>query len=250
MLVSAGAVYGLAATDAFGYGRLEINGASITPESVVSDRLALVPGTNVFTISTAPLEASLLEIPAIAGADISIGLPGPVAVDIDEREPILVWVVRDRSYLVDDTGFVFAELGESPPAGIAELPRIADERARSSSLAVGQLVAPIDLDAASRLASLTPAQVGSAAARLSVGITDALGFVVRSGPKGWTAVFGSYVHSIRTPDLIPGQVQALTVLIHDVGEARIETAILGDDRTGTYVPRATPKPKPSSTPKP
>lgn len=250
MLVTAGAVYGVAATDAFGYGKLEIRGASITPESVVTDRLALVPGANVFTIATGPLEASLLEIPAIAGADISIGLPGTVAVAIEEREPILVWQVGERSYLVDDTGFVFAEVGETPPEGVGELPRIVDERARSSSLAVGQLIAPIDLDAASRLASLTPGQVGSSAAALSVGITDALGFVVRSGSKGWTAVFGSYVHSIRTPDLIPGQVQALTVLIHDVGEARIETAILGDDRTGTYVPRATPKPKPSATPKP
>jgi hypothetical protein len=110
---------------------------------------------------------------------------------------------------------------------------------------------PVVLDAATRIASLTPSQVGSHASALHVAVTDARGFVVSTGDSGWTAVFGSYGRSQRTPALIPGQVQLLGALLAG-REDRIETVILADDRDGTYIAKPTPKAsaKPSASPRP
>ncbi len=103
MLVSALAVYGLSATSAFGFGRLEIDGAILTSEAAIRDRLELVEGQNLFEIATEPLEARIREIPAVAAVDISLGLPDTVAVQIVERVPILVWQIGERRLLVDDS---------------------------------------------------------------------------------------------------------------------------------------------------
>jgi hypothetical protein len=247
MLVTAGAIYGLAATSAFGFGRLQIEGAAITPEAVIRERLALKPGENLFQIETEPLESSLLEIPAVAVADISLGLPDTVAVRIEERRPILVWRVGDHRFLADDTGLLFASQDSAAPPSVAKLPVIADDRAASKGLAIGKRIDAVDFDAARRLASLTPVVIGSAASGLSVGVTDMNGFVVSSVPKSWVAVFGFYGRSLRTTELIPGQTQLLQKLL--LGrEPTVATVILADDRDGVYIPKATPTP--SATPKP
>jgi hypothetical protein len=247
MLVSALAVYGLAATSAFGYARLQIEGATITTEEMVRDRLDLAEGQNLFEIATEPLEARLREIPAIARAEISLGLPDTVAVRIEERRPILVWRIGNRRLLVDEAGLLFARLSGPPPPAVAELPVVVDDRARSNRLAVGLTIDPVDLDAATRLASLTPEAVGSAASGLSVGITDQNGFVLSTVPESWVAVFGFYGRSLRTPELVPGQAQLLQRLL--LGrEANIAVVILADDRDGTFVPKPSASPSASAAP--
>jgi cell division septal protein FtsQ len=247
MLISAGAIYGLAATSAFGFGRLQIDGVTITPEAAIRERLALTEGENLFEIETQPLEARLLEIPAIAVADISIGLPDTVAVRIEERKAILVWQIGERRLLVDEAGLLFFRLDKSPPASVAELPVIIDTRAASAKLGVGVTVDPVDFDAARRLASLTPEAVGSSASGLSVGVTDENGFVVSSVPKSWVAVFGYYTPTLRKTDLIPGQTQVLKNLL--LGrEPTVAVVILGDDRVGTYIPKASSSPAASPSP--
>jgi hypothetical protein len=250
MLVCAGAIYGITATSAFGYdpASLKIEGNSVVERDVIRDRLGLTDGENLFEIATDPLAARLAEIPAIARADVSIGLPAMVSVRIQERTPVLVWEAGERSFLVDREGLLFAELPKNPPAVLASLPVIFDEREASGSLRVSATLDPVDEDVATRLASLTPAQAGSSATGLSVGVTDVNGFVLRTVPASWVAVFGFYGLSLRTPDLIPGQVVALQKLLGRVGESNVATVILADDREGVYVPKATPKPSP--TPKP
>jgi hypothetical protein len=247
MLFSAGAIYGLAATSAFGFGRLQIEGTTITSDAAIRERLALTEGENLFEIETQPLEARLLEIPAIAVADISIGLPDTVAVRIEERRAILVWQIGERRLLVDEAGLLFFRLDKSPPASVAELPVIIDTRAASAKLGVGVTVDPVDFDAARRLASLTPEAVGSSASGLSVGVTDENGFVVSSVPKSWVAVFGYYTPTLRKTDLIPGQTQVLKNLL--LGrEPTVAVVILGDDRVGTYIPKASSSPAASPSP--
>jgi cell division septal protein FtsQ len=248
MLCSAGAIYGLTAGSAFGVSRVDVEGAAITGASTITDRLALVTGQNLFDIATEPLAASLREIPAVATADVSIALPDRVSVTIVERRPIVVWQVGERRLLVDERGLLFADLASSAAApAVDALPVVTDSRAASADLAVAKTLDPVDLDAAFRLASLTPAQVGSSAAALTVAVTDEHGFVVSSGPKGWEAWFGFYGLSLRTPELIPGQVQLLTTLLAG-REPTVKTVILADDREGTYISKVTPKP--SATPKP
>jgi hypothetical protein len=248
MLVSALAVYGLSATSAFGFARLQVEGATITTEQVVRERLDLAEGVNLFEIATEPLEARIREIPAVAAAEISLGLPDTVAVRIEERVPILVWKIGARRLLVDNTGLLFARLDKSSSVPVADLPVIDDQRAKSPKLGVGESLSPVDLDAATRLASLTPAAVGSAATGLSVGVTDGNGFVLSSFPESWIAVFGFYTPSLRTTELVPGQVQALREVMIQFGEPTVATVILADDKAGVYIPK--PSTKPSEAPAP
>ena len=46
---------------------------------------------------------------------------------------------------------------------------------------------------------------------------------MRSVPASWVAIFGFYGLSLRTPDLVPGQVQLLRTLLAQAGEANVET---------------------------
>jgi hypothetical protein len=168
-------------------------------------------------------------------------------VTLEERRPVLIWQVGARRYLADADGSLFAMLGADPPPGAAGLPVVDDRRAASAGLSVGLRLDDVDLDAATRLASLVPADVGSSAVSLAVSVTDANGFTLETRPAGWSAVFGFYTPSLRTTELIPGQVRLLRSLL--VGrEATVERVILASETDGTYTPRSTPSAKPSTAP--
>ena len=248
MLLSAAAIYGLAATSAFAYQKLSVQGATITDDAAVRRQLGLEKGTNLFEIATKPLEDRLLQLPAVAGAEISVGLPDTVNVALRERRPIVVWRVGEDRWYVDETGLLFAPAQETPPEEIGELPVISDDRIASRRFDVGTTIDPIDLDVARRLAGLTPAQVGSAAAGLSVGVTDENGFVISSVPRSWVAVFGFYGRSLRTPDLVPAQVVLLEQLLRQAGEDTVSVVILADATDGTYIPKASPAPSAAPAP--
>jgi cell division protein FtsQ len=253
MLVSAAAVYGVATSSAFDYVNLQIDGAVFTNPTTVETEMTDARGENLFRLDTGPLQARLEQLPTVAHARIDVRLPGTLAVSIEERQPVLIWKAGDQRWLVDADGELFAELGHDPPAAAAKLPVIVDRRAAAAGLAVGRHLDPVDLDAATRLASLHPGDVGSVAAGLTVAVTDETGFVVSSNPAGWSAVFGFYTPSLRTPDLIPGQVRLLRSLL-DGREAQVDRVILASTTDGTYTPKATPAPsgkpgKASSKPK-
>lgn len=248
MLLSAAAIYGVGASSAFEFRELEIDGLVFTDREEVVEVVDEVRGANLFRLSTAPLAARLREIPTVVDARIGVALPGTVSVRLVERVPILVWRVGERRYLVDEGGLLLGRLDEAPPEDAEALPVVTDRRAASAGLSVGTRLDPVDVDAATRLASLTPAQVGSRAERLAVLLNDAHGFEVRAHPGGWTAVFGFYTASLRRTDIVPGQVRLLGALIAEAGEERIDSLILADEDDGSYVPRATPRPSPSPSP--
>ena len=241
MLVSAAAIYGVASSSAFDYNDLKLDGAVFTNPAAVEAAMADARGENLFRVATAPLQARLEQLPTVQSARIDLRLPGTLAVTLDERQPVLIWQVGDKRWLVDADGELFAELGHDPPAAAARLPVIQDRRAGSASLAVGGQLDPVDLDAATRLASLHPSDVASAAVGLTVSVTDDTGFVVASNPAGWSAVFGFHTPSLRTTDLIPGQVRLLRSLL-DGREAQVDRVILASTTDGTYTPKATPSP--------
>jgi hypothetical protein len=251
-LASAGAIYGVASSSAFDYARLRVQ-----PQPVYTDPLAVeqaldsVRGENVFRMDTTPLQTALLTLRTVQSARVSVELPDTLVVTIHEREPILVWAIGDRRFLVDTDGDLFAKLDGVPSPTVAALPVIDDQRASSAGLSLGQALDPVDLDAATRLASLVPTDVGSTATSLSVTLTDENGFVVRARPVGWSAVFGFYTPTLRTPALIPGQVRLLRSLL--VGrESVVDRVILASDTDGTYVPRpsSSPDASPGTTPRP
>ena len=253
LLLSAAAIYGVGASSAFDYTKVEVDGALYTNPAAVEAALASARGHNLFQIATGPLEASLEGLPTVEHARIDLRLPGTLAVTIDERRPVLVWKVGEHRWLVDATGAIVAELDDRAPPDARKLPVVDDLRMGSGGLAIGSHLDPVDVDAATRLASLHPADIASTAAGLAVSVTDENGFVLASTPPGWTAVFGYYTPSLRTTDLIPAQVRLLKSLL-DGREANVDRVVLASGTDGTYTPKGTPapssKPGKNSSPKP
>lgn len=249
MLASAGAIYGVGASAAFDYAALRVEGATYTDPGAAEAALAGARGENLFRLSTEPLESALEALPTVEQATVAVQLPDTLVVSLRERVPVVVWRVGARLYLADGTGLLFGRLGDDPPAEAADLPVIDDRRAASAGLSVGLRLTPEDIDAATRLASIVPGDVGSEARALAVRVTDENGFVVRASPQGWIAIFGFYTPSLRTPAIIPGQVRLLRSLL--IGrEPLIARVVLATETDGTYTPRATPRPSPSATPTP
>lgn len=226
---------------AFGLSRTDVPALTWTEPQLVRDTLGLVEGGNVFQLDTAPLEAALSKLPAVATADVSVSLPdAAVVVRIEERRPVLAWQAGEHRYLVDREGAIFASIDAAAavPAGVAV---VEDRRLNAgTSLAIGGRLDAVDLDVATRLGSLTPADIGSTARRLVVVATQGEGFVV-TAPGGWTAVFGFYSPATRSTDLIPEQVRLLRSLL-DGREATLARIILASTTDGTFVLKATPSP--------
>ncbi len=249
MLVSAAAIYGVGASPAFDYTKLQVDGLHVTDPAAVEVALADARGENLFRLATRPLKAALEALPTVQSARVDVRLPGTLAVTIDERDPVLIWQVGERRYLADAGGTLFALITDAPPAAATDLVVVDDRRATSADLSVGLRLDPVDLDAATRLASLGPADVGSSAVSLAVAVTDENGFVVSARPDGWSAVFGFYTPSLRTTALVPGQVRLLRSLLMG-REQLVERVILASETDGTYVPRGTPSAIPSAKPEP
>ncbi|MDQ3127065.1 MAG: FtsQ-type POTRA domain-containing protein, partial [Chloroflexota bacterium] len=247
MLLAGGAIYGLAATPAFGFRELAISGNSLIPETAIRAAVSLAPGTNLVGLDTGPIAGRVAELAAVDAVDITVGLPDTLEVRLRERRPIVVWAIGDRRLAVDQDGLLFAVVDGDAAGLVGGIPVVRDDRAASAGLAIRARLDPVDLDAATRLGSLSPSQIGSAATRLAIRVTDDRGFTVGSGNGGWLAVFGFYGRSQRTPDLIPGQVQLLAALLAG-REAAVQTVILADDRDGTWIPKPTPKPSPTPRP--
>ena len=261
MLVSAAAVYGVGASSAFEYARLQLDGVRFTDPTAVEAAVADARGKNLFLVPTKPLETALEGLPTVEQARVEVRLPGTLAITIEERQPVLIWQAGSSRYLTDAQGSLFAEVTEKDAAETAGLPLIDDRRLASNGtpgtdeprsaaagLGVGSRLDPIDLDAATRLASLEPADVGSTAVSLAVVVTDANGFIVDARPKGWTAVFGFYTMSLRSTEIIPGQVRLLRSLVTG-REPLVDRVILASETDGTYTPRETaPDTKPSKSP--
>jgi hypothetical protein len=253
MLAAASAVYGAFASNAFELSSLDLVGVRYSDEAELRRRVEVPAGTNLFGLQTDALERGLLELPTIQSASVSVRLPGTVAVEVVERDPILVWQIGDRRMLVDREGTLFAEFPANPTPEASALPTVLDKRDASASLDVGSQLDPVDLDAARRLGSLRPIDVGSGAERLDVDLTDDLGYVVHAKPRLWSAIFGFYTPSLRTTEMIPAQVHTLASLLLQQGERNVQRITLAGETSGTFTtpgPAATPSPSPSADPSP
>jgi cell division septal protein FtsQ len=239
MLVSAGAIYGVGASAAFGFKTLELDGDRYTIADDIRGLVGVAGGANLFLVATDVIEARIAQLPTVAGVDVEVSLPATIRVALRDREPVMTWRVGERSFLVDGEGMLFAELGDTSTGESASLPAIVDLREESAGLDVGAALDPIDVDAATRLGSVRPDQIDSEARSLRVTVSDMHGYVVHADPEGWTAIFGFYTPSLRTPDLIPGQVNLLRALIKG-REPTVDQVILASDTDGTYVARPTP----------
>ena len=234
MLLSAAGTYGVATASAFGFSEMRLDGATFTTRAEVTTALALTNGENLVTLRTDGLADALRQLPTVKDATVSVDLPDTIRVRVEERIPVVVWVTGTGRYLVDSTGLLFATADGSPATAVGALRTIQDKRAASAGLVVGTSLDPVDLDAATRLGSIVPSDVGSAASALTLAIDDDHGFVLGSGAGGWSATFGFYTPSLRTADKIPDQVRTLRSLIGAYGEPTIATVMLAGSENGTF----------------
>ncbi len=241
MVALLGALYGVVSSPAFALHSLDVEGLLYTDRAAVVSATGLGPAAhpNVFTLDTRRLRRAILTLPAVADASVRVSLPDRLTITVQEREPILVWAAGDRRWLVDAAGVLVADAATSRPSLSAGLPVFADDRSGRQTLAVGSTLDPIDLAAARRIGALTPKVVGSHAPSLTFEITDDEGFVIQATDR-WRAIFGMYTPTLRSPDLIPEQVQCLNGLLGTKGEGNVSTVYLfpEGDRCGTFVARA------------
>jgi cell division septal protein FtsQ len=236
LLLASLGVYGVGASPAFAFQTLVVQAADkgLVDARVVAAQLGLdASRPNLFLLDTGALERNLEALPPVTDARVTVELPDTVRVVIEEREPILVWAVGAKRLLVDREGAIFSNTAGAP---FADLPRIIDQRSGSVALDVGGTVPAVDLDAATRLASLTPRDVGSRATALAIVITDDTGYELRPEGVPWVAQFGFFTPTLRSPELIPGQVRLLRSLLAGREEA-VARVTLVDDRNGTYTTR-------------
>jgi hypothetical protein len=249
LLLAALGIYAVATAQVFGFGRLEVRNERYVQETEVRSLVGIVPGTNLFRLATPGIVERLRQLAPVADATVSVSLPDTVVVRLEEREPILAWHVGERRLLVDAEGVVFAEEAVD---GVHQqrLPVVEDRRFVSVVLRPGHRIDSVDLDVATRLGSLLPGDVGSAATGLTVTVDQEQGWTVRPIPRGWTGIFGHYGRQARTPELIPGQVRLLRSLLNG-REATVGRVILASDVDGTFTDRSpTPSAGPSPGPSP
>ena len=228
LVLSCLAIYGVTASSAFGYRRLDLGGATYTDEASVRTAISLGDGTNLFAVATDDIAARLRALPAVTGVVIDVALPDTLRVRLIERQPIVVWQVAQQRFLAARDGVLFAQAD-----GTASLPVVDDRRRDAAGFGLGTAIDPIVFDAAARLAALRPTDIGPGTARLRVSIDDARGFALDDGNGGWTAIFGFFTPTLRQTSIVPGQVRLLRSLLAG-REDRVATVILADEEHGTF----------------
>jgi len=245
MLATAGLIWGAVASPVFAVKHVEVEGAVLTGDDAVRAALALpTPAPNAFTLATDVLRERLLALPAVADAEVTVGLPGILKVRIVEREPVLAWRRDGALLLADRDGRIVADAAQdgnvAAAAAARGLPLVADRRSSGERLVVGDRIEALDLDVATRLLSLAPAELGSAVPTVLVGVDERDGWtLIPTVEDPWTAVFGFYGPEIRGPAMIPEQVRLLRSLLAG-REATLLRVVLAGPNEGTYTLKPVP----------
>ena len=226
----------------------------LDPDAVIV--AANIPiGSSLLGVNLRAAEEAVAALPLVASVRVSAGLPDGIQIRVREKSLLLRWQIGDRIYAVSESGELLGEtatldLAPSAAAALAAAALLFDDRTSSPLPTVGQLTAT-ELDVATRLASLTPEDLGTAATTLTLRLLSDFGFVVEAaGPSiEWNAVFGIYSATIRPTSMIPGQVRLLRSLLAG-RESRIGWVILADDQAGTYTAKGVRPPPPAAEPSP
>jgi len=226
----------------------------LDPDAVIA--AANIPiGSSLLGVNLREAEEAVAALTLVDSVRVSAGLPDGIQIRVREKSLLLRWQIGDRVYAITERGELLGEtasldLAPSAAAALAAAPLLYDDRTPTPLLAAGALTAT-ELDVATRLASLTPEDLGTTATTLVLRLTSDFGFVVEAtGPSiEWHAVFGIYSATIRPTGMIPGQVRLLRSLLAG-RETRIGWVILADDQAGTYTAKGVRPPPPAAEPSP
>ncbi len=238
---------------------IEVRGATLLSPDALRQAAGIPLGSNLLAVDLRAVQLSLAALPFVASVQVRAALPDRVVIDVHEAPLLMRWRVAGSEWLIGGDGRVIGAateriLAPTAAAQIAVLPLIDDQRATAELMSGAAFAAstidPIILDAATRLAGLSPVDAGSASTSFALTILDQYGFTLHAtgGGADWAAVFGTYSASIRSTALIPGQVRLLRSLLKG-REAAIGWVFLADDQAGTFTPRGVqPPPPPSAEP--
>ena len=234
---------------------IDVSGTNLLDPSAVVEISNIALGSSLLGADLRAAERSVASLPLVESVRISAGLPDGLQIRVREKALLLRWKIGERVYGISDSGELLGDLDTLNLASAAEArwmgtPLVIDERPASPLLTDGRLSA-IDFDVATRLASLVPADLGTAATSINLKLTSDFGFVIAadSPTVTWVAVFGIYSATIRPTSMIPGQVRLLRSLLAG-RETRIGWVILADDQAGTYTDKGVRPPSPSANPSP
>ena len=211
--------------------------SSYTSEDAVTSALALQQGANLVRLRTdALVDGPPDDCRRSATRRSRSSCPTRSRVDIDEREPILIWAIgRPRASWSTRTGLLFAPAGDESAGAIADLPVIDDARV-DRERAVGRLRPRPDRPRRRdppRLASRRRTSAARPPPWTST-VDDTAGFVVSTGQDGWIATFGIYTPTLRPPSMVPGQVRLLRSILIEHGEANLARIDLAKTTAGTF----------------
>lgn len=232
-------------------GHVTVLGATLLDREAVIAAANIPIGSSLLAVDLRRAEESVAALPLVASVRVSAGLPDGIQIRVREKTLLLRWQIGDRVYAVTESGELLGDIAalDLAPAAeplLAAAPLLVDDRSPNPLPTTGQLTAT-ELDVSTRLASLTPEDLGTAATDLSLRLLSDFGFVVQGlGPSiEWHAVFGIYSATIRPTSLIPGQVRLLRSFLAG-RETRIGWVILADDQAGTYTPKGVRPPPPGA----
>ena len=238
--------------------KVKITGLELLDQVAVLELVGINTGENILAIDLLATERAIEALPFVAAARVRIGIPGEVRIEIRETSLLLRWQRGSEVLLVSGSGQILGRI-DSPllSARGAEaadsLPLVVDSTT-VPFVEVGEDISPIDLDIVTRLASLTPADLGSSALQLKIQRDAQYGYLLQGVGDGfsWNAVFGIYSATIRPVELIPAQVRLLRSLLAK-RERGVGWVILADGQAGTFTDpgvRPPPPPSPSISPSP
>ena len=236
-------------------GSISVIGTTLLDPAAVITAANIPVGSSLLAADLRAAEAAVAALPMVESVRVSAGLPDRVQIKVRERPLLLRWQIGAVIYAIDAAGNLLgnvADLDLAPSASlqVEAAPLVLDDRTPSPVRGTGALT-PTELDVATRLASLLPADLATAATTLRIRLLGDFGFVLEGdGPTvEWTAVFGIYSASIRPTSMIPGQVRLLRSLLAG-REEHIGWVILADDQAGTYTARGVRPPAPPTEPDP
>jgi hypothetical protein len=228
--------------------RVEISGVRYADPDVLRSRLGrLDMQPNVFRVRGQDILGDLAGMPEVLAVRVTTTLPGNVSVDVQEREPILVWRSGGDAFLVDVDGVLFAPAAAAGASASGNgatgspLPAVDDGRLLADRPALGDALGPEDMAVLRQVLALTPERVRSSHDQLFLRIDERLGYVLEA-PGRWYAVFGHYTPTARPPSLVPRQVQCLSALLSrreaEVGRVNLAVA---PGSCGTFLPSSRPR---------
>ncbi|MEY3472027.1 MAG: domain, FtsQ-type [Chloroflexota bacterium] len=237
---------------------VKITGLTLLDEQAISELAGISAGESLLGVDLHATERAVEAHPFVASARARIGIPGELRIEIREAPLLLRWQRGDETLLISGSGHLLGRV-DSPllsargAAAAALLPLVVDETS-VPFVGVGEEISAVDLDIVTRLASLTPEDVGSNAARLTIVRDSQYGYLLQGVGEGftWNAVFGMYSATIRPVEMVPAQVRLLRSLLA-TREREIGWVILADGQAGTFTDpgvRPPPPPSPSASPSP